>query len=87
MRTEKQARASSGIHSGRCVTPTATVQDVDIDPTVPEAPSEPEGPVKILKPAAVPDWRGSSWDLLNGVEVSDESDSIPGDLFDSLFRR
>ena len=47
---------------------------------------EPEGPVKILKPAAVPDWRGSSWDLLNGVEITDETDSIPGELFDSLFR-
>ena len=60
---------------------------VDLDPTVPEVPPEPEGPVKILKPAAVPDWRGSSWDLLNGVEITDETDSIPGDLFDSLFRR
>ncbi len=63
------------------------VQEVDLDPTVPEAPAEPEGPAKILRPAAVPDWRGSSWDLLNGVEVSDETDSIPGELFDSLFRR
>lgn len=59
---------------------------VDLDPTVPEAPPEPEGPIKILKPAAVPDWRGSSWDLLNGVEITDETDSIPGELFDSLFR-
>ena len=59
---------------------------VDLDPTVPEVPPEPEGPVKILKPAAVPDWRGSSWDLLNGVEITDETDSIPGELFDSLFR-
>jgi hypothetical protein len=60
---------------------------VDLDPTVPETPPEPEGPAKILKPAAVPDWRGSSWDLLNGVEITDETDSIPGELFDSLFRR
>ena len=43
--------------------------------------------MKILKPAAVPDGRGSSWDLLNGVEVRDETDSIPGELFDRLFRR
>jgi hypothetical protein len=73
-----RSRAAADPHSA---------QTVDLDPTVPEVPPEPEGPVKILKPAAVPDWRGSSWDLLNGVEISDETDSIPGDLFDSLFRR
>jgi hypothetical protein len=63
------------------------VREVDLDPTVPEPAGEPEGPVKILRPAAAPDWRGSSWDLLNGVEVSDETESIPGELFDRLFRR
>ena len=87
MRTEKPLRASPVPRSSRSAAPASSVQEVDLDPTVPEAPSEPEGPVKILNPAAVPDWRGSSWDLLNGVEVSDETDSIPGELFDRLFRR
>ena len=87
MRTEKPLRASPVPRPGRSAASGSSVQEVDLDPTVPEAPSEPEGPVKILKPAAVPDWRGSSWDLLNGVEVSDETDSIPGELFDRLFRR
>lgn len=38
--------------------------------------------------AAPPDgsWRASSYDLLNGVEVTDESDTIPDDLFDELFK-
>lgn len=86
MRTTKQVGGGSEARS-RAAAEAHAAQEVDIDPTVPEAPAEPEGPVKILRPAAVPDWRGSSWDLLNGVEVSDETDSIPGELFDSLFRR
>ena len=42
---------------------------------------------KVLDPAPVVDWRGSSWDLLNGCEVNDDEESIPGDLFDELFKR
>lgn len=87
MRTTKQVGSVSGARSQVAAADAHGAPHVDLDPTIPEAPAEPEGPVKILKPAAVPDWRGSSWDLLNGVEVSDESDSIPGELFDSLFRR
>jgi hypothetical protein len=52
---------------------------VDFDPTAPPGP--------VLDPAAVVDWRSSSWDLLNGVEIRDHSDSIPGELFERLFRR
>ena len=90
MRTVKQLIGAPDDHRSRAAAVDGHgVQDSDLDPTVAEAlaPAEPEGPVKILRPAAVPDWRGSSWDLLNGVEVSDESDSIPGELFDRLFRR
>ena len=87
MRTTKQVGGVSDARSRAAVADPHAVQQVDLDPTIPEAPTECEGPVKILRPAAVPDWRGSSWDLLNGVEVSDETDSIPGELFDSLFRR
>lgn len=61
---------------------------VDFDPTAPQpAPALGELPLKVLEPAPVADWRASSYDLLNGVEVRDHTDSIPGDLFDRLFKR
>lgn len=61
---------------------------IDFDPTVPVRASEPSDvPLKVLDPAPVVDWRSSSYDLLNGVEVRDHSDSIPGDLFDRLFKK
>lgn len=34
-----------------------------------------------------PHWRASSFDLLRGLEVHDDSDTIPGDLFDELFKK
>jgi hypothetical protein len=46
-----------------------------------------EAPSKVLDPAPVVDWRGSSFDLLNGVEVRDHSETIPSELFDRLFKR
>ncbi len=52
---------------------------VDFDPTAPPGP--------VLDPAPVVDWRSSSYDLLNGVEIRDHSDSIPGELFERLFKR
>ena len=55
------------------------VPAVDFDPT--------ESPCRVLDPAPVVDWRASSYDLLNGVEVRDHSDSIPGELFERLFKR
>jgi hypothetical protein len=49
-----------------------------------------DGPVttgaKVLHPARVPNWRASSHDLLTGATVSDVTDTIPGDLFDELFK-
>jgi hypothetical protein len=59
---------------------------VDYDPTE-AAGSHADAPAKVLDPAPVVDWRGSSFDLLSGVEVRDHSDSIPGELFDRLFKR
>jgi hypothetical protein len=41
----------------------------------------------IIDPAPAVSWRASSHDLLNGVEVSDETDSISGELFDELFTK
>ena len=52
---------------------------VDFDPTM--------ICTKVLEPAPVVDWRASSWDLLNGVDIRDHSDSIPGELFERLFKR
>ena len=59
---------------------------VDFDPTAPAVPAAVET-VKVLDPAPVVDWRSSSYDLLNGLEVRDHSDSIPGELFERLFKR
>lgn len=71
------------------MTPDSPAGDVvDFDPTVTQsAPALDEAPLKVLKPALVQDWRASSFDLLNGVEVRDHTDSIPGSLFDRLFKR
>ena len=50
-------------------------------------PSEPiTAAPKVLTPARVPSWRASSHDLLTGATVSDVTDTIPGDLFDELFK-
>jgi hypothetical protein len=64
--------------------PLGTVVDVDL--SAPPAVA-PDATPKVLKPAPVPDWRASSWDLLNGLEVRDHSDTIPGELFERLFKR
>ncbi len=61
---------------------------VDLDPlTAPPGGAEADVAPKVLDPAPVVDWRSSSWDLLNGCEVNDDEESIPGDLFDELFKR
>ena len=59
---------------------------VDFDPTE-AAGCHADAPLKVLDPGPVLDWRGSSFDLLDGVEVRDHSDSIPGEFFDRLFKR
>lgn len=59
---------------------------VDFDPTLPYSrPGPAQNP--ILDPAPVANWRASSHDLLDGLDVTDETDSIPGELFDKLFNR
>ena len=59
---------------------------VDFDPTEGTG-SLADAPHRVLDPAPVVDWRGSSFDLLNGVDVRDHSDSIPGELFHRHFMR
>jgi hypothetical protein len=50
-------------------------------------PTNPAPPIaKVLHPARVPSFRASSHDLLTGATVSDVTDTIPGDLFDGLFK-
>jgi len=60
---------------------------VDIDLTEQAADTGADAPARVLDPAPVADWRGSSWDLLNGLEVRDHSETIPGELFDKIFKR
>ena len=56
------------------------------------APAEPQPAVpplpksKVLKPAQVESWQSSSFDLLHGLVVRDVTDTIPGQVFDELFR-
>ena len=41
---------------------------------------------RVLNPGQVPSWRASSYDLLTGCTVRDVTDTIPGEIFDELFR-
>ena len=62
---------------------------VDVDPHVERRaapPAEPAAPV-ILDPAPPASFHDSTTELMQGLDVSDESDSIPGELFDKLFHR
>ena len=45
-----------------------------------------EAAVRVLNPAKVPSWRASSYDLLTGLTVRDVTDTIPGAIFDELFK-
>ncbi len=55
-----------------------------VEPTL--APEPPPRPVSsATKAEHSASWRGSSWDLLNGVVVRDVSDKIPRRTFDALF--
>ena len=59
----------------------------DFDPTPHPQDASGDVPLKVLDPAPAADWRASSFDLLNGVEVRDHTDTIPGELFNRLFKR
>ena len=50
--------------------------DIDLDAPHAPAPAESE-----------PAWQGSTRDLLRGVDVTDFSETISGDVFQELFRR
>ena len=46
----------------------------------------PAARAKVLNPGQVPSWRASSYDLLTGLTMRDVTDTIPGEIFDELFR-
>jgi len=47
---------------------------------------EPPPPI-ILDPAPPASFHDSTTELMQGLDVTDETDSIPGELFDKLFQR
>ena len=42
--------------------------------------------VKVLRPAQVESWQSSSFDLMSGLQVRDVTDTIPGRVFEELFK-
>ena len=64
----------------------ASERQAPIAPVV-ETPAPTLSRVKVLRPAQVESWRESSFDLLKGCRVRDVTDTIPGDVFDELFKR
>jgi len=75
--------------------PLATTQRVAPQSTVPAALSATQENLsrcartpraKVLRPAHVENWQSSSFDLLSGLQVRDVSDTIPGRVFEELFR-
>jgi hypothetical protein len=53
------------------------------------APDQPSGPVPLGEPeVSERSWLGSSLELAAGVRVTETpADTLPGDLFDQLFKR
>jgi hypothetical protein len=57
-----------------------------IDPPLVDGVVAGEAAVRVLNPAKVPSWRASSYDLMTGLTVRDVTDTIPGAIFDELFK-
>jgi hypothetical protein len=51
-----------------------------VDPNIP-----PEAPKKAPPEPSHGSWTRSSFDLLSGVDVADDPDTVPDDLFDEYF--
>ena len=54
-------------------------------------PDEPPDPGPVTPPEEPlerpePGWRMSSFELTHGLDVSEEPDTVPGELFDELFK-
>lgn len=53
---------------------------------------DPDAPLAMPEPSPPPEradrsFLASSFELTHGLEVSDETDTLPGDLFDELFKK
>ena len=42
--------------------------------------------LKVLRPCQVESWQSSSFDLMAGLQVRDVTDTIPGRVFEELFK-
>ena len=51
-----------------------------------DTPPKASARAKVLRPAQVESWQSSSFDLMSGLQVRDVSDTIPGRVFEELFR-
>lgn len=51
-----------------------------VDPTL-----RPTPPKEALPEVSSGRWVRSSFDLLNGIEINDDPNTVPADLFDELF--
>ncbi|HUP05702.1 MAG TPA: hypothetical protein VMU47_01025 [Caldimonas sp.] len=60
---------------------------MEVDPAAPEARRRASDAPVILEPARPASWHESTGELLSGVDVTDETDSMPGELFDKLFNQ
>ena len=51
-----------------------------------DTPTKALAKAKVLRPAQVESWQSSSFDLMSGLQVRDVSDTIPGRVFEELFK-
>ena len=58
---------------------------LDVPRPTPTNAEYPRPVVSRTSSAAVPNWRASSWDLLQGCSVSDLSEKMPMRIFNNLF--
>ena len=77
----KPSEASSFQHSAGPRSAAVCTRDHAVDVATADRPK-----VKVLRPAQVESWQSSSFDLMSGLQVRDVSDTIPGRVFDELFK-
>lgn len=65
---------------------TATAAAAQASPVAEKGVPPAELPARVLNPAQVPNWRSSSFDLLSGLTVRDVTDTIPGEVFEEIFK-
>jgi hypothetical protein len=65
--------------------PLGELVEVDARRAAKTPPSEPPAPPEAPPERSAPGFHESTGELLAGVEVTDETDSMPGELFEALF--